>query len=264
MTKFQTIKHFVVIVGPSHSGKFLLLYPFQYNPQYGITDKYLWPNTVAQKFFKDNYNINLKTPNESQDSIPELDNILLMNLNLDKQITQYIKDEDDFRFYYLLVNNSFMDTIPRRLNSQDHGFLVMVRDPRILWILDRSTEDKTNPEFAKNFFNSIDEFYEAYMTYIVNKPYVSLIHFEHLIKDYKGVIESKILSFLNYEGPIKGITMPSKPINKFFTSDDVENNKWFGYKDQAALDIVTERCKKYIKTFNYNPTLVVEDIYEGT
>ncbi len=255
-------KDLMVIVGPSHAGKFLLLHPFQQEPRFGITDYYLWPNTFASKFFKDAFSLELGNPNQGG-PISEADNLVLQNFNLDPNITAYFKDAPDAKYYYVLVNSQFMSTVPRRLNTPLNIFLPMVRDPRLLWIVDRSTEDKNDPKFAKYFFKGMEEFTEAYTNYIVGKPRVSLIYFEELIADFSGVMKERILRFVpNYDQTLE-LKRPSEQVNKFFTTDDKENNKWFGYKDQKALDLVSDVCRDYIKLFGYKEKLTVDEIYEG-
>ena len=266
MNKTQTRRTFIVIVGPSHAGKFLLLYPFQQEPRFGITDMLLWPNTIVAKFFKDALGLTLANPNE-EFNIPELDNNVLMNFNIDPFITEYLKDmPQEFRYYSVLVNSNYMNTIPKRLNNPLHIYIPMVRDPRVLWIVDRSTEDKESMKFAKIFFNSMKDFTEAYKKYIVDKDRVGLIHFEKLIKDYSQTIKDTILYYTDFRFNANDnlrIERPSQRINEFFTTDDRDNNKWFGYKNQEALDRVSEVCAEYIEMFGYKKHLTVDEIYDG-
>ena len=267
MNKIQKRKTFMIIVGPSHAGKFLLLYPFQMEPRFGISDMYLWPNTIVQKFFKDAYNIDLINPNQTQGNVPDLDLLTLTNFNIDPSVTEYFKnDPDQFNFYFILVNSEFMTTIPRRLNNPFHIFLPTVRDPRVLFIVDRSTNDKNDSLFMEWFLKGINEFTDAYKRYISDKDRVSVIYFETLINKYEKTIEECILSyagFKRFEGMNLDIKRPSQQINHFFTTDDRDNNKWFGYRDQKMLDLISEKCKDYIELFGYKPHLTVEEIYEG-
>jgi hypothetical protein len=256
----------MIIIGPSHAGKFLLLYPFQVNRKLGISEDYLWPATIAQKFYKDAFNLDLVSPNQTQGDIPELDNNVLMHLDLDPFITQYFKNTNPDHYYYLvLVNNQFMTTIPNQLNSNFHIYLPTIRDPRILWIVDRSTNDKYDQQFNTYFYQGINDFTLAYKKYIVDKPMVSLIQFEKLIADYSGTIEKSMLRWVGdkriSQAPLK---RPSEQVNHFFTTDDRDNNKWFGCGTQEDLDIISEKCKDYIKLFGYKPKLTIEEIYDGT
>lgn len=265
MNKTQTRRTFIVLVGPSHAGKFLMLYPFQEEPRFGITDQYLWPNSVTQKFFKDALNVELKNPNEVQ-HVSELDNNVLMNFNIDPFMTEYFKDPNpNMNFYYVLVNSDFKNAISKRLNNPLHIFIPMVRDPRVLWIVDRSTDDKNSPRFKDLFFRSMLEFTESYKKYIVNKERVSIVFFERLIDDFSKTIRNTVLKQTRYmdRGTPLELKRPSQKVNHFFTTDDRDNNKWFGYKDQKQLDEVSRVCREYIDIFNYRQRLTVEEIYEG-
>ena len=256
-------KLFVVIVGPSHAGKFVLLNVFQSEPNFGICTTPLWPDDFISKFYKDSLGIDVKSPRMHMDAT-NLDRTLLYNFNLNPDITMYYKDSIPQKYYLAIVNNQFKTSVNRLLNDSNI-YIPLVRDPRILWIVDRCTDDKSTDEFSKYFFLAIDEFTEVYKKHLLEKPMLSLIRFEDLNINFEFEVKSKILDKYVYDYD-KSLKIPrcSQKVNEFFTTDDRDNNKWFGYKDQEKLDMVSERCKEYIELFNYKPMLTVEDIYKGT
>ena len=191
-----------------------------------------------------------------------IDEIILHNFMLTPEITEYFKDSIEQDYYFLVVNNQFKTVIGRVMND-DNMYISLVRDPRILWILDRSTDDK-NTEFFKDYFLlAIHEFTEIYKEQLSKRKYMNLIRFENLNTNFERIIRTKVFSYIN--GVDLNIKIPrcSECVNEYFTTDDQENNVWFGYKDQEKLDMVSEECREYIKLFGYKPRLTVEEIYRG-
>ena len=176
---------------------------------------------------------------------------------------------DDYEKFFEFSEDS-LDTALLPSDEYDFSnseFVLLVRDPRIIWLVDDHYNQITRDlnEVYNEFINDINHTVLLYNSLIKSKIKLLVVKFEEYQSNFE-IETQRILDFLELKE--EGVIRSSTLANYYLSSIDFFQKYNFTsfYKQilsRDSLKIINKSTEEYNEIFNYDLNLSIEKITEG-
>lgn len=242
----------IIISGTIHSGKMLLAYTLIKHPQFYHIKRI---DGLIKNFFFTEFG---KRVDPNKDNL--INNKIIQKLQITQDLLDYYhttceaKDRAN-----IIVTSSYKKRIysPEIFNNPG---INMVRDPRIIWILNDHYNNKNSDEQAKLFCDTLEHYVYDFIP--AHKISFKTIKHEDLLKFPKKQLEI-ISNIINID--VSSLKLDSIPLTKYFTYLDIKDKlkDIKEFNNQKILDYISERLENYLDFYNYPKRLTIDKIKEG-